>query len=178
MSQRSALSAAASATAEVSEPPRPSVVTRPSGDRPWKPGTIGTSPAAMARAMSAVSMSTMRALVWAASVRIGICHDIQERAFTPSCCSAIASRPIVTCSPVATTTSYSRASCSGAISLTHFTSWLVAPDMAETTTATSLPRSTSALTLRATFLMRSMSPTEVPPNLRTMRAMDLLESGV
>jgi hypothetical protein len=32
--------------------------------------------------------------------------------------------------------------------------------------------------LRAAFLMRSMSPTEVPPNLRTMRAMDLLESGV
>ena len=123
-------------------------------------------------------MSRMRALAWAASVRIGICQDTQERAFTPSCCSAIASRPIVTCSPVATTTSYSRASCSGAISLTHFTSWLVAPDMAETTTATSLPRSTSALTLRATFLMRSVSPTEVPPNLRTMRAMDLLESGV
>jgi hypothetical protein len=62
--------------------------------------------------------------------------------------------------------------------LTHFTSWLVAPDMADTTTATSLPRSTSALTLRATFLIRSVSPTEVPPNLRTMRAMDLLESGV
>ena len=32
--------------------------------------------------------------------------------------------------------------------------------------------------LLATFLMRSVSPTEVPPNLRTMRAMDLLESGV
>ena len=32
------------------------------------------------------------------------------------------------------------ASCSGAISLTQLTSWLVVPDMAETTTATSLPR--------------------------------------
>ena len=50
--------------------------------------------------------------------------------------------------------------------------------VADVTTATSLPRSTSALTLRAAFRMRSMSPTEVPPNLRTMRAMDLLESGV
>ena len=111
-------------------------------------------------------------------MRIGICHDTQERDFTPTCCSAMASRPIVTCSPVATTTSYSRGSCSGAISLTHFTSWLVAPDMAETTTATSLPRATSAFTLLATFLMRSVSPTDVPPNLSTMRAMDLLESGV
>ena len=90
----------------------------------------------MLSAMPAVLMSRMRALAWAASVRIGICHDTQERAFTPSCCSAMASRPIVTCSPVATTTSYSAASCRGAISLTHFTSWLVAPDMAETTTAT------------------------------------------
>src|SRR5215813_10129041 len=50
--------------------------------------------------------------------------------------------------------------------------------MADTTTATSLPRSTSALTLRATLLMRSVSRTEVPPNFRTMRAMDLLESAV
>ena len=82
MSQRSAPSAAAKATAEVSDPPRPSVVTRPSGDRPWKPGTIGTSPAAMAHAMAAVSMSTMRALACDPSVRIGICHDIQERDFT------------------------------------------------------------------------------------------------
>ena len=72
--------------------------------------------------MAAISMSTMRALACDPSVRIGICHDIQERDFTPACCSAIAKRPIVTCSPVATTTSYSRASCKGAISLTHFTS--------------------------------------------------------
>src|SRR6266581_4550198 len=79
MSQRSAPSAAARATAEVSEPPRPSVVTRPSGDRPWKPGTIGTSPAAMLSAMPAVLTSRMRALAWAPSVRIGICHVMQGR---------------------------------------------------------------------------------------------------
>src|SRR3954465_3116918 len=47
--------------------------------------------------------------------------------------------------------------------------------MAETTTATSLPRATSALTLRASFLIRSISPTDVPPNLTRMRAMNLLE---
>ena len=44
MSQRSAFSAAASATAEVSEPPRPSVVMRPSGPTPWKPATTATWP--------------------------------------------------------------------------------------------------------------------------------------
>ena len=44
MSQRSAPSAAASATAEVSEPPRPSVVTRWSADTPWNPASTATSP--------------------------------------------------------------------------------------------------------------------------------------
>ena len=49
--------------------------------------------------------------------------------------------------------------------------------MAETTTATSLPASTSRLTRRATFLMRSISATEVPPNFCTMRAMSPVEPG-
>ena len=49
----------------------------------------------------------------------------------------MASNPAVTCSPVATTASYSRASCSMAASRHQATSWLVTPDMAETTTATS-----------------------------------------
>ena len=42
-------------------------------------------------------------------------------------CSAIASRPVVTCSPVATTVSYSRASCSGDRPWQYATSWLVTP---------------------------------------------------
>src|SRR3954465_727437 len=41
--------------------------------------------------------------------------------------------------------------------------------MAETTTATSQPASTSRLTCRATFLMRSTVATEVPPNFITRR---------
>ena len=45
------------------------------------------------------------------------------------------------------------------------------PDMAETTTATSWPASTSRLTWRATLRMRSMSATDVPPNFITRRAM-------
>src|SRR4051812_6482511 len=43
--------------------------------------------------------------------------------------------------------------------------------MAETTTATSWPASTSRLTWRATLRMRSISATEVPPNFITRRAM-------
>ena len=62
----------------------------------------------------------------------------------------------MTCSPEATTASYSRASCSGAASRHQATSWLVVPAMAETTTATSWPASTSRLTWRATLRMRSM----------------------
>jgi hypothetical protein len=45
MSQRSAPIAAAIATAEVSEPPRPSVVIRPLALlTPWKPVITATSP--------------------------------------------------------------------------------------------------------------------------------------
>ncbi len=169
MSQRSAFSAAASATAEVSEPPRPSVVMRLSGAMPWKPATTATWPVAMRRISSAPSMASMRALPCAVSVSIGICQPCQERASTPMSCSAMASRPEVTCSPVATTASYSRASCSGESSWHQPTSWLVAPAMAETTTATWCPASTSRLTRSATLRMRSRSATEVPPNFITRR---------
>ena len=84
----------------------------------------------------------------------------------------MASSPEVTCSPDATTVSYSRASCIGEASRIQPTSSLVLPDMAETTTATSWPASTSRLTWRATLRMRPMSATEVPPNFITMRAME------
>ena len=54
----------------------------------------------------------MRAEPCALSVRIGNCQPCQERALTPMPSSTMASSPAVTCSPVATTASYSRASCS------------------------------------------------------------------
>ena len=84
--------------------------------------------------------------------------------------SVIASRPEVTCSPEATTASYSRASCSAEAARHQATSWLVVPAMADTTTATSWPASTSRLTWCATLRMRSMSATDVPPNFITSRA--------
>src|SRR5881628_2812128 len=85
--------------------------------------------------------------------------------------SAMASRPEVTCSPEATTASYSRASCMGEASVHQATSSLVLPDIAETTTATSWPASTSRFTWRATLRIRSMLATDVPPNFITRRLM-------
>ena len=166
------------ATALVSEPPRPSVEMRLSGAMPWKPATTATCPSPKRLTSSEPSMSAMRAAPCAPSVRIGTCQPCQERALTPIDCSAIASRPEVTCSPDATIASYSRASKKGleapvafGMPCTQPTSSLVLPDMAETTTATSWPASTSRLTCRATLWMRSRSATEVPPNFITMRAM-------
>ena len=83
------------------------------------------------------AISEMRAAPCASSVWIGTCQPCQERAWMPMPVSTMASRPEVTCSPEATTASYSRGSWSGAASLTQPTSSLVLPDMAETTTATS-----------------------------------------
>src|SRR6185437_2191574 len=89
----------------------------------------------------------------------------------PMPCSTIASSPEVTCSPDATTASYSRASCIGEASRHHSTSSLVLPDIAETTTATSWPASTSRFTWRATLRIRSILATDVPPNFITRRLM-------
>src|SRR5436190_1373438 len=118
-------------------------------------------------------MSRMRADPWASLVTIGICQPCHDRDATPMPCSAMASSPELTCSPDATTASYSRASCRTAASRHHSISRLVVPAMAETTTAISLPASTSRLTCRATLRMRSMFSTEVPPNFITRRPMRL-----
>ncbi len=89
----------------------------------------------------------------------------------PIACNAIASSPAVTCSPDATTASYSRASCIGEASRHHSTSSLVLPAIADTTTATSWPASTSRFTCRATLRIRSILATDVPPNFITRRPM-------
>ena len=121
--------------------------------------------------ISLPSMSSIRAEAWASLVLIGICQPCQERAWMPMPCSTMASRPDVTCSPEATTASYSRASCIGEASVHQATSSLVLPDIAETTTATSWPASTSRFTWRATLRIRSILATDVPPNFITRRLM-------
>src|SRR3569833_2508239 len=130
--------------------------------------------------MASAGTPSMRAEPWMAVVLIGTCQPSQERAFTPMALRVMARSPQGTCSPAATTTSYSRWSTSArwfspapdlAASLVQATSLLVSPDMAETTTATLLPRSTSAFTNPATWRMRGISATEVPPNFIAFNAM-------
>ena len=116
----------------------------------------------------------MRARPWASSVRIGTCHPIHDRAFSPMLRSVSARSPEVTCSPDATTTSYSSSdsassTAEGPAPSVQATSSLVLPAMAETTTATDLPEAASAATIRAARRMRSRSPMEVPPNFITRR---------
>ena len=113
----------------------------------------------------------IRARVKSVSVRKPACQPVNERAGQPRSRSAIASSAIVTCSPVATSMSCSRASGLAAISWESRSSRSVSPLIAETTTATRFPLACAPATRRATFLMRSGDPTEVPPNFLTMSAM-------
>ena len=114
----------------------------------------------------------MRALEKALSVRMRTWGPVKLRAFPPCPWMASAASPMVTCSPVAATTSCSRSSGRSLNAWVSLRSRLVSPDMAETTTTTSLPARCVASARRATFLMRSTSPTEVPPYFWTMRATD------
>jgi hypothetical protein len=81
----------------------------------------------------------------------------------PSSISAIDSSPMVPCSPVEAMTSSSRGSgcccrlCASAIRR------LVSPAIADGTTTRSWPAAFHLATRRATFLIRSTEPTEVPP---------------
>src|SRR3972149_3608026 len=81
---------------------------------------------------------------------------------------AIARRAMVTRSPdersrsISLSTGESVISCASAVSLS------VSPLIADTTTTTSWPSSRVFATLRATFFMRSMLPTEVPPYFWTI----------
>ena len=114
---------------------------RPSRVTPWKPAITATSPVSMAAISFSGLMSSIRARPWASSAMIGICQPSQERAGVPELRSAMASKPAVTCSPEATTTSYSSSDsvspCAAAPDPSvQATSSLVLPAMAETTTAT------------------------------------------
>src|SRR5690348_4264114 len=80
-------------------------------------------------------------------------------------------RPMVTCSPVAATTSSSRGSGCAWISFASAISRLVSPAMAEGTTTRSCPAARHFATRRATFLIRSTEPTDVPPYFWTIKAM-------
>src|SRR5688572_12016020 len=84
---------------------------------------------------------------------------------------------MVTCSPVAATTSSSRASGCGCSSLASAISRLVSPDIAEGTTTRSWPAAFHLATRRATLRIRSTEPTDVPPNFCTISAIALKKSA-
>src|SRR5690554_5480677 len=84
--------------------------------------------------------------------------------------SFIASKPMVTCSPVDRITSISRGSGSALISRARPIKRLVSPLMADTTMTRSWPSALHALIFSATWAMRSTLPTEVPPNFWTISA--------
>ena len=171
MSQRSALSAAASATADVSDPPRaerrhPAVgadalKARHDGDRPRR--HVGEHRGRV----DAVDPRRPRAR---SSCRSPAASRATTARAPTAACSAMARSPAVTCSPAATTTSYSARSASGDASLVKPTSRSVSPAIAETTTATSCPSATTRRTRSATPRMRSIPAIDVPPNFITMRA--------
>src|SRR6478609_1823693 len=91
-------------------------------------------------------------------------------------CSAMAVSAIVSCSPMARSMSISRAFGVSVSALALAMSSLVTPERADTTTTRPCPSSRDFLMRWATFLIRSISPTEVPPYFWTIKAM--LETGL
>src|SRR5438067_2113566 len=85
----------------------------------------------------------------------------------------IARSAVETVSPVERSTSTSRSSGRGAIFCESAMSRFVSPAIADTITTTSCPCARVATTRRATFRMRSTSPTLVPPYFWTISAIAL-----
>ena len=151
------------ATAVRSEPPRPRVVISSSALTPWKPATMAISPSAKACRTRSASMLTIRALVCTSSVWMRTWLPVKLRARCPSPWIASDRSPMLTCSPVARMTSSSRSFGRSDILCASPINRSVSPAMAETTTTTSWPAARAKVARRATFLIRSGSPTEVPP---------------
>src|SRR5580765_5040289 len=128
-----------------------------------------TLPASSSRCVSFGVMLTILAFVWTPSVTMPACAPVSETAGTPIAWSAIAVSAVVVCSPVASRTSISRSGGAAMICLASLIRPSVTPPIAETTTTIWLPRARLSSTRRATFLMRSASPTEVPPYFWTIR---------
>src|SRR5436190_23051298 len=119
-------------------------------------------------------MFRILALVCTPSVRMPAWAPVSETASTPSACSAMAVRAMVVCSPVARSTSISRSFGNGMISLASWMRLSVTPLIAETTTTIWSPPARYFATRAATFLIRSVLPTEVPPYFCTINAMGQL----
>ena len=176
MSHLSAFNAAARATAEVSEPPRPNVVISPSSVTPWNPATTIIFPSSRFFLNLSVLISIILALEWTFSVKIPICVALKLTALYPWAWIAIVRSAIDTHSPVDKSISISLAEGFGFKSFAIFTRWSVVCPIADTTTTTSFPFSFSLMTVFATFLILSVSATDVPPNFWTITFLNLIIS--
>src|SRR3569832_43718 len=121
----------------------------PCSSTPWNPATTTTRPAARSLRTACSSISRMRALLKALSVRIRTWAPVYDRAGQPRFSRAILKSAIVTCSPVANNTSNSRGAGRGSILCAKPTSRSVSPLIADTTTITSWPRARPATALAA-----------------------------
>ena len=110
MSQRSAPSAHASATAVVSEAPRPSVVMSCSSLTPWKPVTITTLPWRSSVEMRSGWISVMRAREKTRVERMPAWAPVSDTAGCCRSCSAMAISVALTVSPVDSSRASSRSS--------------------------------------------------------------------
>ncbi len=170
--------AAASATAVVSEPPRPSVVTSSeSPDTPWKPATSTMRSSSRAARMRSARTSRIRALVCEESVTMPACEPVRETASWPMSWIAMAQSAQEMRSPTESSMSISRSYGCGEISWAISTSSSVVFPRADSTATTRFPASRAA-TIRAAARFRSSgSATDVPPNFITtislMRAFEL-----
>ena len=159
--------AAASATAVVSEPPRPSVVTSLAVETPWKPATstICVLGVRLADAVGAdVEDARLRVHV---SVTMPACEPVSEIALWPRSLIAIAHSAQHMRSPVESSMSISRGSGVGETSSAIATSSSVIEPRADSTATTWWPCSRARTIRRAARLRRSASATEVPPNFMT-----------
>src|SRR5574342_748654 len=159
------------ATAVVSEPPRPRVVTSLPGDTPWKPATMTTRPRASSSRTRTGRTSRMRAEVWLPVVMIPDWLPVKLTAGTPMSLSAMERSAMAMRSPAESSMSISRRAGAGETCLAKAMSWSVVLPMAETTTHTSWPARRAAATFSATCRILSTSATEEPPYFWTTVAM-------
>ena len=157
---------AAIATAVVSDPPLPRVVTSPPSVTPWKPVIIGIVSFSTTSRIFLASTSRIFALEYELVVLIEIWDAENDFAFTPLEWSAIVNRAELTVSPVDTKASNSLLSGSSPNALAKSTSLFVSPPIAETTT-TILFDLEAFLIISATESILSTVPTDVPPNFWT-----------
>ena len=98
---------------------------------------------------------------------IGSCHPNQDLDLNPLLINLPAIREQAICSPEETRTSYSFSEKFSLISLDFLTNSFVTPLIADETTITLYFFFLNSPIIRETFLIFSIVPTDVPPNLST-----------